>query len=139
MNCQSRSGFLMLPYPLINFEIQRYYQNEPKVNAVYSTNNLPKTKDQAYVINLDMYESIETHWIALYVTNNNITYFDSLEVEHILKEIKKFMGSKNIIANIHRRQPYDLIICGYFCIGFIDFILECKSLLDYTNIFHPYD
>ena len=135
MNCQSRSGFLMPPYPLRNFEIQRYYQNEPKVNVVYSTNNLPKTKDQAYVINLDMYESIGTHWIALYVTNNNITYFDSLEVEHILKEIKKFMESKNIIVNIHRRQPNDLIICGYFCIGFIDFILKCKTLLDYTNIF----
>ena len=86
-----------------------------------------------------MYESIGTHWIALYVTNNNRTYFDSLEVKHILKEIKKFMGSKNIITNIHRRQPYDLIICGYFCIGFIDFILKCKTLLDYTNIFHPYD
>ena len=52
-----------------------------------------------------MYESIGTHWIALYVTNNNRTYFDSLEVKHILKEIKKFMGSKNIITNIHRRQP----------------------------------
>ena len=52
-----------------------------------------------------MYESIGTHWIALYVTNNNRTYFDSLEVKHILKEIKKLMGSKNIITNIHRRQP----------------------------------
>ena len=57
----------MVPHPLTNFEIQKYYQNEPKFNGVYSRNNLPKIKDGAYVINLDEYESIGTHWIALYV------------------------------------------------------------------------
>ena len=53
----------MPPYSLTNFEIQKYYQNEPKLNSVYSRNNLPKIKDKAYVINLDEYESIGTHWI----------------------------------------------------------------------------
>ena len=76
----------MLPNPLANFEIQKY-QNEPKFNGVYSRDNLPKIKDGAYVINLDEYSDIETHWIALYASNNNITYFDSFGIEHIPKEV----------------------------------------------------
>ena len=63
----------MSPHPLTNFEIQKYYQNEPKSNGVYSRNSLPKIKDGSYVINIDEYESIGTHWIALYVNNNNVT------------------------------------------------------------------
>ena len=72
-------------HPLTNFEIQEYYQNKPKVNSVYSINNLPKIKDGAYVINLDEYKSIGTHWIALYVNAENVTYFDSFKVKHIPK------------------------------------------------------
>ena len=101
----------MLPHPLTNFEIQTYYQNESKFNGVYSRNSLPKIKDGAYVINLDEFKSIWAHWIALYVNGNNIIYFDSFGVEHIAKEIKKFIGSKNIIANIYRIQAYDSIMC----------------------------
>ena len=77
----------MLPHPLINFEIQKYFQNKPKFNGVYSRNDLPKIKDGAYVINLDEYKSIGTHWIALYMNENNIVHFDSFGVEHIPKEI----------------------------------------------------
>ena len=98
----------MLPHSLINFEIQEYYQNESKFNGVYSRNNLPKVKDGAYVINQDEFKSIRTHWIALYVNANNITYFDSFE--HIPKEIKKFLGNKNIITNIYEIQAYDSIM-----------------------------
>ena len=65
----------MLLHPFNNFEIQKYYENEPKFNVVYSRNNLSKIKDGAYIINLDEYESIGTHWIALYVNDNNVTYF----------------------------------------------------------------
>ena len=62
----------MPPHSLTNFEIQKYYQNEPTFNAVYSRNNLPKTKDGGtYVINLDEFKSIGTHWIALHVNSNN--------------------------------------------------------------------
>ena len=86
----------MPPHHLTNFEIQRYYQNEPKFNGVYSRDNLPKIKDGAYVINLDEYSDIGTHWIASYVLNNDVTYFDSFGVEHISKEIKAFIGNKNI-------------------------------------------
>ena len=66
---------------------------------------------------------------------NNIVYFDSCGVEHIPKEMKKFIGNKNSITNIYRIQAYDSIMCGYFCIGFIDFMLKGKSLLDYKNLF----
>ena len=78
----------MPPHPLINFEIQKYYENELKFNGVYSRNNLSTIKDGAYIINLDEYESIGTHWIALYFNDNNVTYFDSFGVKHIPKEIK---------------------------------------------------
>ena len=77
-------------HPLTNFEIQKYYQNKPRFNGVYSRDNLPKIKDGAYVINLDEYSDIGTHWVALYVQNNGVTYFDSFGVEHIPKEIKAF-------------------------------------------------
>ena len=90
----------MLPHPLTNFEIRKYYQNEPKFNSVYSRNNLSKTKDGAYIINLDGYESIGTHWIALYENAKNVIYFDSFGVEHTPKEIRKFIGNKNITTNI---------------------------------------
>ena len=93
----------------------------------------------AYIINLDECESIETHWIALYVNDNNVTCFDNFGVEHIPKEIKRFIGNKNIIRNTCRTQAYDSIMCGYFCIGFIDFMLKGKSLLDYANLFSPND
>ena len=70
----------MLPHPLTNFEIQKYYRNEPKFNGVYSRNNLLKIKNKAYVINLDEYKSIGFHWIAVYTNAENVTYFDSFGV-----------------------------------------------------------
>ena len=70
---------------------------------------------------------------------NNATYFDSFVVEYTPKEIKKLFKNKNIITNIFRIQAYDSIMCGYFCIGFINFMLADKKLTDYTNLFSPYD
>ena len=93
----------MPPHPLSNFEIQKYYQNAPKSNGVYSRNNLSKIKGVTYIINLDEYESIGTHWTALYVNAENLAYFDSFGVKNISKEIKKFIGNKNIITNIYVR------------------------------------
>ena len=66
--------------------------------------------------------------------NNNVTYFDSTRVEHIPKEIDKFIGNKNIITNIFKIQAYNSITCGYVCVEFIDFMLKGKSLLDYKNL-----
>ena len=111
----------MLPHPLTNFEIQKYYENGPRFNGVYSRDNLPKIKDGAYVINLDEYSDIGTHWVSLWVYNsNNVICFDSFGIEHTPKEIKTFINNKNIKTNIFRVQAYDWIMYGYFCIRFID-------------------
>ena len=75
----------------------------------------------------------------MYLQNNNFTYFDSPGVEHIPKEIRTFIGNKNITKNIFRVQAYDSIMCGYFWVGFIDFMLAGKKLTDYTNLFSPHD
>ena len=108
---------LMPEHPLTNFEIQKYYENESRFNGVHSRDNLPKTiKNGAYVINLDEYEDVGTHWIALYVKDNEI------------------IGHKNI-----RIQADNSIMCGYFCIAFIDFMFAGKSLIDFTGLFSPYD
>ena len=131
----------LLPFhPLTNFEISEYYQNEPRFNGVYSRNNLPKAiKNSAYVINLDKYKNIGTHWIALFVNPKYAVYFDSFGVEHIPKEINKFISNKEIKANIFRLQAYDSIICGYFCIEFINYMFGGKSLIDFTSLFSPHD
>ena len=131
----------LLPfYPLTNIEINEYYINEPRFNGVYSRNNLPKNiKKGAYAINLDEYENTGTHWIALFVKTNEAIYFDSFCIEHIPNEINKFIGNKNIKSNIFRLQAYDSIMCGYYCIQFINYMLKGKTLLDYTNLLSPND
>ena len=134
----------MPSHPFTNFEIQKDYQNEPRFNRVYSRDNLPKIKNGACVINLDEFSDIGTHWVALYlggaslknVNNNDVTHFDSFGVEHIPKEIKASIDrSLSIAANIFRIQAYDSIMCGYFCVGFIDFMLAGKNLTEFTNLF----
>ena len=81
----------MPPHPLTNFEIQKLYQNEPRFNGVYSIDNPPeKVTNGAYVINLDEYADVGTHWIALFCDGNEIVYFNSFGVEH--EEIKEFVG-----------------------------------------------
>ena len=130
----------MPPHPLTNFEMQKYYQNEPRFNGIYSRNNLPRQiRDGAYIINLDEYTDLGTHWIALFCNRSKIVYFDSFGVEHVPEEIKEFIGNKNRKVNILRVQANDSVKCGYFCIGFIDFMLAGKKLTDYTNLFSPHD
>ena len=124
------------PHPLTNFEIKDYYENEPRFNGVYSRDNLPKIiKNGAYVINLNEYADVGTHWIVLYVKNNEVIYFDSFGLEHVSKEIKRFIGHKNTKTNIFRIQADNSIMCGYFCIGFIDFMFAGKNLTDFTSLF----
>ena len=120
----------MPPHLLTNFKIQQYYRNEPRFNGVFSRNNLPKIKDEAYIINLDKYKSVRTHWIALYMNGDDVgasndpAYFESFGVEYIPKEIKTFIGNRNITTNNFGVQ-------ANFCIGFIDFMLKGKSFLEY--------
>ena len=89
-----------------------------------------------------------THWVSLFVKANEVIYFDSFGVEHIPKEVNKFIrskelgsavGNKKIKASIFRIQAYDSIMCGYFCIEFINYMLKGKALLDYTYLFSPND
>ena len=97
----------------------------------------------AYIINLDKYVDVGTHWIALFCKKNETVYFDSFDVEYIPEEMKdfieKFSGNKNIKTNIFWTQEDNSIMSGYFCIGSIDFMLAGKKLTDYTNLFSPYD
>ena len=136
----NKSNLLIPFHPLTNFEISEYYENEPRFNGVYSRDNLPANiKKGAYVINLDEYEDAGTHWIALYVKNKKVVYFDSFGVGHVPKEIIKFIKNKDIIPNIFRLQAYDSIMCGYFCIKFIDYMFDDKTLIDYTDLFPSHD
>ena len=110
---KKKSNLLIPFHPLTNFEISEYYENEPRFNGVYSRDTLPaKIKKGAYVINLDEYEDAGTHWIALYVKNKKVVYFDSSGVEHLPKEINKFINNdttkssslERIESNIFRIQ-----------------------------------
>ena len=126
----------MLPHPLTKIKTQKYYQNEPRFNEIYFRDNLPdKLKDGTYGINLNEYSDIGIHCIALHVLNNYVTYFDSFDVKHIPKEIKIFIDQFIDITNIFRIQAYNSVMCGYFCIRFIDFMLKGKTLIEFTNLF----
>ena len=104
-----------------------YYQNEPRFNGVYYRDNLPdKIKDGAYIINLNEYSDIGTHWIALYVNAKIVTYFDSFRVEHIPKNIKKNINNKKIIAKIFILQAYDSVMCRYFV---LDLLMSCLKTI----------
>ena len=71
------------------------------------------------------------------MNNKTVTYFGSFGIEHIAKQVRKFVGNRNMISNIYRIQNYDSIMCGYFCIGFINYMFKGKSLTDYTYLFSP--
>ena len=131
----------LIPHCLLtNFEIKDYYENEPRFNGVYSRDNLPKIiQNEACVINLDEYADVGTYWIAFYVKNNEVIYFDSFGGELVPKEIKRFIGHKSTKTNIFRIQADNSTMCGYFCIGFIDFMFVERSLIDFTNLFSPDD
>ena len=134
----------MPPHPLTNFEIQKYYENEPRFNGVYSRNNHPEKIKEInlvykpwYVINLDKYADVGTHSNASFCNRNEIVYFHSFGAEHVPEEIKEFFGNENIIANIFGVRANSSVMCGYFCIGFIEFMLAGKKLTDFTSSFVP--
>ena len=96
-----------------------------------------KIEDDAYVIDLDKYANVGTHCNTLYVSNNDVIYFDSFGVEQIPPEMRHFIGNKNIKTDICRIQANDSILYKYFSIRFIDFILVGKTLIDCSSFFHP--
>ena len=87
---------------------------------------MPKTiKNGAYIINLDEYADACTHWVTFYVKKNEVIYFDSFGVEHVSKEIKRFIGHKSIKTNIFRIQADNSIICGY---SLLDSLILCLQV-----------
>ena len=140
MVLQLKRKALIQPHPLTNFEMKDYYENELRFNGVYSRDNLPKIiKNGTYIINLYEYGDVGTHWIALYVNSNEVIHFGSFGVEHVPKEIKRFIGHKNTKTNIFRIQADNSIMCGYFCIRFIDFMVAGRRLIDFSSLFYHYD
>ena len=106
----------------------------------FSGDNMPeKIKDGAYVINLDKYADVGKHWVALFCNRSEIVCFDSFGVEHVPEEFKEFFGIKSIKANIIRVQANNSVMCGFFCTGFIDFMIASKKLTDFTNLLSLYD
>ena len=96
----------------------------------FSRSNLPNNvKKGAYVINLDHSENTGTHWVVIFMKSNEVIYFDSFGLEHIPKEIMNTIGNINIKSNIFRIQDNNSIMCGYFCILFIDRCLMVKLWL----------
>ena len=126
-------------HPLTNYEIQDYFKNEKIFNGVFSRNDLPKLKKGAYVINLDHSKNTGTHWVVIFVRKDEVIYFDSFGVEYIPKEIMGKIGNKNIKTSIFRIQDNNSIMCGYFCILFIEYMLNNKTLTDFTNLFSPWN
>ena len=92
-----------------------------------------------YVIKHDEYADVGPYWIDLFCNRNEIVCFNSFGVEHVPEEIKEFVQNKNILTNIFRVQANNSMKCGYFRIGFIDFMLAGKKLTDFANLFSPYD
>ena len=131
-------------HPLTNFEITEYFKDKKRFNGIYSRNNLLKLKKGAYVINLDHIKNTGTHWVVIFVQEDEVIYFDSFGVEYIPKEIMEkiehsSLGNKNIKTSIFRIQDNISIMRGCFCILFIEYMLNNKTLTDFTNLFSPWN
>ena len=107
---------------------------EPRFNDTFSRNNLPRIKDGAYVINPDDLNSKTTHWVSLFIDKNSSGYFDSSGNEYIPLELLNKIIDKSITHNTFRIQDNESIICGFYCIAFIEYMLVGNILLDYTNL-----
>jgi len=118
----------------------KYFQDEPRFKGVYSKNRLPRRDEGAFVINLEDDTKAGSHWVALFVLKNKCIYFDSFGIEHLPKEIERFIvGLSEVDRNIYRIQSNDSIMCGYYCIKFIEYMFAGKNLIDFTNLFSPND
>ena len=92
-----------------------------------------------YVINLHDKNSKETYWVSIFIDKNIAVYFNSFGIEYIPQEVLSKIKDKSITHNIFRIQVHESIICGFYCIAFIEYLLVGKTFLDYTNLFSPND
>ena len=120
--------FLVLLHPSNNIEITNYFSCEPRSNSVFSRNNLPRIKDAAYVINLDDKNSKGTHWVSLFIDKSIAVYFDFFGIGYIPQEVLNKIKDKSITHNIFRIQDNESMMCGFYCITFIEYMLAGKTL-----------
>ena len=132
-------GHMVTLHTLNNIEITNYFNDEPRFNGIFSRNKLPGIKDGAYVINLDDKKSKGTHWVSLFIDRNVAIYFNSFGIEYIPQEVLNKTRDKSITHNIFRIHINESIMCGFYCIAFIEYILARKTLSDYMNLFSPND
>ena len=109
------------------------------LDCAFSRNNLPRIKHGTYVINLNDKKSKGTHWVSLFIDRNTAVYFDSFGIEYIPQEVLNKIKDKSITHNIFRIQDNESIMCGFYCIAFVEYMLAGEILLDYTNLFSPND
>ena len=133
------SNFLDPLHPLSNNEITNCFNYALRFNGVFSRNNLPRTKDGMYVINLDDKKSKETRWVFLLIDRNTAVYFDSFGIEYISQEVLNKIRGKSITDNIFRIQDNKSLMCGFYSITFIQYMFSEKTLSDYTKLFSPND
>ena len=118
----------------------KYYEGDNRFQGVHPRDDLPPViKTGAYVINLDDMDGPGTHWVAVYCKYKKVTYFDSFAVGHIPEEVKIFVGDKKIRSNMYRLQHYYSIMCGYYCIAFIDHMFAGGNLQSFNKMFDPHD
>ena len=126
---------LVLLHPLSNIKIIHYFNYELRFNGVFSRNNLPRMKNGAYAINLDDKNSKRTYWVSLFVDKNIAAYFDSFGMEYILQEVLNKTKDKSITHSLFRTQGSESIMCGFYCIAFIEYMLVGKNFLDNNYLF----
>ena len=125
--------------PLKQYQVTGYFNYESRFKGVFLRNNLPRIKHGSYVTNIDNKNSEGTIWVSLFNDRNAAVYFDSFGIEYIPQEVLNKIRDKSINHNIFRIQDNEFIMCGFYCITFIEYIPAAKILLDYTNLFSPYD
>ena len=119
-------------HSLSNIEIN-YFKYNPRFNGVFSQNNSPRIKDGANVINLNDKNIKGTHWVSLFIDRKLAVYFDSFGIEYIPQEVLNKIRDKSVTHNIFRIQDNESIMCGFYCIAFIEYMLARKTF--YTNLF----
>ena len=120
-------------------EISNNFHWNPRLNGVFSRNNLFWIRDEAFAINLEDKQSKQTYWVSSVIDRNSTVYLDSFGVEYFPQEVLNKIRDKSITHNIFRIESDGSIMCGFYCIGFIEYILAEKTLLDYANLFSPND
>ena len=112
-----------------------YFNYKARFKVAFSRDNLPRIKDGAYVINFDDKQSKGTHWVPLFINKNTAGYFDSVGIEYIPQEVSSKIKDKSLARNIPRIQSDNSVMCGFYCIAFIEYMIMGKSLFDYPNLF----